>query len=115
MPPGQRLDGVRAEQFNQAAGLDLRRVITRQQHAHRRTLALDHRVGRERGRQRDQVNVGEHLGRQAPQCAADALRQIERGGQALGGCYHLSRGIEQHGIGERAACVNAQQIPHRRA
>ena len=71
---GQGHDGVRAQQLDQTAGLDLRRVVTGQQHAHRRALALDHRVGRQRGRQGHQIDIAAAWLRQLVQRAADADR-----------------------------------------
>ncbi len=109
---GQGLDGVRAQQFDQSAGLDLQRVVAGQQHADGRALAFDHGVRSERGRQRHQIHSREHFGWQPVQRAADALRQIERRGQAFGGRNHLAGGVKQHRIGERAAGVDTQEILH---
>ena len=50
VPTAERDYGLHADQVDQPAGLDLRGVVARQQHAHRCALALYHRVGRQRGR-----------------------------------------------------------------
>ena len=110
---GQRDNGVVAQELNQAAGLDLPLVVTRQQHAHRRTFALDHRVGREGGGQAYQVHRLQLRLRQLGQSPRDALRQIEMRRQALGGGDDLLVFIQQHRVGECAAGVDTQTVCHK--
>ena len=99
---------LHAEQIRKAAVLDLQGVVAREQRAHGGTLALDHRVGGERGGERHEHHLCQPLGRQLGDGIADAGRQIETGREAFGGGHDAVCSIQQHRVGEGAACVDAQ-------
>ena len=112
MAAGQGHNGLSTHQLKQPAGLDLGRLIASQQDTDRRALAFDHRVGRQRGGQRHQHHLGQHVLGQPVQRGADANRQVKPGGQALRRCHHLLVLVQQHRVGVGATGVDTQEIPH---
>ena len=109
---GQGNDSVRTQHFDQPTGLNLRRVISGQQHTDRRPLAFHDRVGSKRGGQRHHIDQRQHAGRQFVERPANADRQIETRSQTLGGSHHLFAAVQQHRVGERATRVYAQKKMH---
>ena len=84
----------------------------------RRHVAHDQRVERGRRAVRDVVGVGQHLGQrpadlfgEQPEDVEHAEGVVGRGGRRLRG-DHRAGVVVQHGVGERAAHVHADDIGH---
>ena len=81
--------------------------------AHGSPAALDQCVGCQRGRQRDELDVGRVdrcVAQRSVDRAADADGQVVMRGRCLGGGHHRSvLLVVHHGVGVRAAGVDAQQ------
>ena len=101
-------DELRRQNFEQPALFDLLGTVTGQQHAHRRAEILDHRIGRQRGRQRHHADLGQRFLRQLRDDVADADAEIEARGQAFFGVDDLFVVIDQHRVGKGAAGVDPE-------
>ena len=116
VPTGDALHRHAGECLGNAGALGHGSVKADQQHADRAAMALDHRIGGQRGGYRDQRNVlrpqargqgGNRLGNRI----AHAQRQIALGGDGLGGGDDaLAAGVDDGGVGVGAAGVDANQV-----
>jgi hypothetical protein len=99
--------------FTDARALGHGVVEPDQQGADRAESILDHGVGRERRRHRDQADIAPNrIRRQFLEHGADRLadsdRQIPRRGERLGARDDAAAAREQHRIGERAAGIEPE-------
>ena len=117
--PGRQLDW-------RHAGLRLRKIgrplARHAQHAHRRHVAFEQRVGRLRRAVGEEdhafgcdARVREHLAEHLDNALGDAAGMRVRGEHRVP-ADHFARGIvDQHGLGERAADIDADAIAARLA
>ena len=112
---GEHDDRIVLQRLRQVGACERPLVEPDQHQAHPAALALDHRIGRKRGRQGDQrdvlrahVMVRQH----GIERIADADREVVARGQRLGGGDNAFVFVEQDGIRVGAAGVDAEQNRH---